>query len=69
MTKPISTEEMRQTATNLRKMASDPRVKVLFPSAVRKSFNDCATGIMAGIANAPTDMVELMNLASTKPGS
>jgi hypothetical protein len=43
----ITIEEMKSTATNLRRLASDPRVKKNFTPAQRKSFNDDANVIIA----------------------
>ncbi len=43
---PLSEAEMRETATRLRKMCSDQRIKSQFSAAMRKRMNDLATEIM-----------------------
>jgi hypothetical protein len=48
----LTPTQMRETATNLRKMASDPQLKKMFPSVTRKSFNDDANAIMAALHNS-----------------
>jgi hypothetical protein len=45
----LTRDQMKETATRLRKMASDPNLKKMFPSAVRKSFNDDANAIMEAV--------------------
>lgn len=45
----LTETQIRETATNLRKLASDPKLKKRFTSAARKSFNDDANEIMAAL--------------------
>lgn len=45
----LTESQIRETATNLRKLASDPQLKRMFPSNTRKSFNDDANAIMEAL--------------------
>jgi Trm5-related predicted tRNA methylase len=47
----LTSEQMKETATNLRKMASDPRLKIQFSSETRKLMNDLANKIIASLQN------------------
>lgn len=50
----LTDEQIKQTATNRRKLASDPKMKKMFTSATRKSFNDDANAIMAALTGNET---------------
>jgi hypothetical protein len=43
----LTETQIRETATNLRKLASDPKLKTRFSSAERKSFNDNANLLLS----------------------
>jgi hypothetical protein len=45
----LTTGDMKQVATNLRKMASDPILKRHFSSRVRKAMNDLANDILVSL--------------------